>query len=297
MNGSAATFQKTMNMVLKFHSEYSDSFIDDIIIYSMTWKEHLEHIEAVLSTLCELNFSANIRKCHFVKSKVSYLGHMVGSGEHGPDPEKLKVIENLKRPSNKKELRSVLGLFNYYREYVPNFAEIAIPLTELTKNSVPNNIPWTEREETAFRELKEKLGTAMSLNTPDLQKPFVISCDASEVGIGASLGQRDAKGKIMPITFASQKLSDTQKKWSAIEREAYALIWSLKKFETWIFGLKVYMYTDHNPLKFLTESAPRNAKLQRWLLAIQRYDVVINYKPGSTNRDADALSRLVGLEE
>ena len=209
LNGSAVTFQKTMNIVLSKHRDYADSYIDDIIIFSKTWEEHLRHLETVLDTLCQFNFSANIGKCHFVQNKVTYLGHIVGSGEHAPDPEKLKVIENLQRPRNKKELKSALGLFNYYREYVPNFAQSAIPLTSLTKKNVPNDIPWTEREEAAFLDLKAKLCRAVSLNTPDMQKPFVIACDASEMGIGASLGQYNESGKIMPITFASQKLSET----------------------------------------------------------------------------------------
>lgn len=189
-------------------------------------------------------------------------------------------------------MRSILGFFNYYREYVPKFAEIAIPLTELTKKKIPNDIPWSEAAEKAFKKLKLLLCETVALHTPDIKKPFVIACDASESGIGATLNQKNEVGKLVPITFASQKLTDTQKRWSAVEREAYALIWALHKFETWVFGAKIYVYTDHNPLKYLTESAPKNAKLQRWLLALQRYNVIINYRPGASNQDADALSRL-----
>ncbi len=204
----------------------------------------------------------------------------------------MKTIKELTSPKTKKELRSILGLFNYYREYVPKFAELAFPLTALTKKAVPNNIPWTSCEEKAFCQIKEELCKTIELHTPDVTKPFIITCDASELGIGASLGQTNEEGKVMPVTFTSKKLSNTQKRWFAIEREAYAVIWALQKFETWIFGTRVQLYTDHNPLKFLTEAAPRNPKLQRWLLALQRYAVNINFKPGAKNIDADALSRI-----
>jgi len=132
----------------------------------------------------------------------------------------------------------------------------------------------------------------VNLNTPDSKRQFAISCKVSARMVEATLHQVDEAGKCVPITFASQKLNEMQKRWSCMEKEAYALIWALKKFETWVFGTTIYVYTDHNPLKYLTECAPRNAKLQRWLLALQRYNVIINYKPGVSNQDADALSRL-----
>ena len=292
LSGAPATFQRIMNQILRPHSDFAESFLDDIIIYSNTWTDHLMHIEAILKTLQEGNFSANLGKCAFAKSKVRYLGHIVGSGEHGPDPEKIAIIQNLKSPTTKKALRSVLGLFNYYREYVPQYANIAKPLTDLTRKAVPADIPWSREAEEAFVTLKEHLCRVTSLSTPNLDKPFELHTDASLTGIGACLMQSDSHGRPQPITFASQKLTPAQSKWSTIEREAFAVIWALGKFEVWTYGAQVNLYTDHNPLKFLTEGVPKNARLQRWSLALSRYQVAISHKPGKSNTIADALSRL-----
>jgi hypothetical protein len=185
-----------------------------------------------------------------------------------------------------------LGLFNYYRDYVPNYAEVAKPMTDLTRKSVPNDIPWSEDAEKSFNALKDKLCSVTSLSTPDLSKPFEIHTDASLTGIGACLMQRDSEGRPTPITFASQKLTTTQSKWSTIEREAYAVIWALGKFEVWTYGNPICLHTDHNPLKYLTEGIPKNARLQRWSLALSRFQVSIAHKSGGSNIVADALSRL-----
>lgn len=292
LSGAPATFQRIMNQILRPHSDFTESFLDDIIIYSNTWTDHLKHIEAVLRTLEEGNFSANLGKCSFAKPKVKYLGHIVGSGEHGPDPEKIAAIQKLKSPTTKKALRSVLGLFNYYREYVPQYANIAKPLTDLTRKAVPNDIPWSSDAEEAFATLKDNLCRVTSLSTPNMDKPFELHTDASLTGIGACLMQNDSCGRPQPITFASQKLTPAQSKWSTIEREAYAVIWALGKFEVWTYGAQVNLYTDHNPLKFLTEGVPKNARLQRWSLALSRYQVNIAHKSGKSNVIADALSRL-----
>lgn len=292
LSGAPSTFQRIMNQILRPHSDYADSFLDDIIIFSKNWTDHLIHIRAILETLKNVNFSANLGKCSFAMPNVKYLGHIVGSGKHGPDPEKIAAIKSLKSPKTKKMLRSILGLFNYYRDYINHYAKIAKPLTDLTRKSVPNDIPWSEEAEEAFNNLKTQLCNITSLVTPDTSKPFEIHSDASLTGIGACLLQRDSEGKPQPITFASQKLTPTQAKWSTIEREAYAVIWALGKFEVWTYGSTITLHTDHNPLKYLTESVPKNARLQRWSLALSRYQVSISHKPGSSNLVADALSRV-----
>nr|XP_042908182.1 uncharacterized protein LOC122271326 [Parasteatoda tepidariorum] len=214
-------------------------------------------------------------------------------GRHEPDPEKLLAIEIIETPKTKSALKSALGLFNYYRNYIKNYAEIAKPLTDLTKKKVPELIPWTDIEELSFQKLKKKLSEAPSLYTPDPKKPYVIQCDASSYGVGACLSQRDDNGQLCPISFASQKLNKVQQNWATIEREAYAVVWSIKKFENYVFGANIDIITDHNPLIFLQKSAPQSAKLQRWALALQRYNIHITHCPGAQLKNADGLSRLV----
>jgi len=132
---------------------------------------------------------------------------------------------------------------------------------------------------------------APALYTPDMKKPFVIHCDASQIGIGSCLSQVK-EDKLCPIAYASQKLNKTQQSWSTIEREAYAIVWSLKKFETLVFGSEVHIFTDHNPLPYLTKCAPQSPRLQRWVFSLQRFNIVLKHCPGAKMPHADALSRL-----
>ncbi|GFV93662.1 hypothetical protein TNCV_4012131 [Trichonephila clavipes] len=143
LKNASATFQREMNKALSCYREFSRAYINDIAIFSKNWEEHL-HLDTILTKHSELNFTVNLKKCVFGKAQIKYLGHIIGSGKHEPDPEKTAVINNLPVPKTKKDLRSVLGLCNYYREYIPKYSELVYPLTELTKNRVPDAIPWTE---------------------------------------------------------------------------------------------------------------------------------------------------------
>ncbi|GFY26597.1 retrovirus-related Pol polyprotein from transposon opus [Trichonephila clavipes] len=131
---------------------------------------------------------------------------------------------NLQAPTTKKQLRSALGLHNFYRQYIPNFTKIALPLTELTKKKVPNEILWSKEAENAFKELKTALCGITELQVPDIEKPYYLHTDASQTAVRCCLGQLDGKDNIHPIAFGSQKLNPSQQKWSTIEREAYAII-------------------------------------------------------------------------
>ncbi|GFW55705.1 retrovirus-related Pol polyprotein from transposon opus [Trichonephila clavipes] len=147
-------------------------------------------------------------------------------------------------------------------------SELVYSLTELTKKRVPDSIPWTEKHDSSFHLLKKALVEAPSLYSPFPDKPHTIHSDASQIGIAACLSQK-CGDKCYPIAYASQKLSKTQQSWLTIEREAFAIVWSLKKFKVWVFGTEIEFYTDHNPLPYLTKSAPQSARLQRWAFALQ----------------------------
>jgi hypothetical protein len=190
----------------------------------------------------------------------------------------------------------VLGLFNWFREYIPNFAEIARPLTELLAKGVPDKTPWGERQQQSFDNLKQVLCEAISrpLNIIDWNQPFNVFSDASDYAIAGVLSQTDVRGQEKPIAFFSKKLNDTQKAWATIEKEAFAVLEALKRFRAWIFGYEVHVYSDHNPLSYLTDSVPRSAKLLRWALALQDFNLIFHYKSGSSPAMAvpDCLSRL-----
>ncbi|GBN10114.1 Retrovirus-related Pol polyprotein from transposon 297 [Araneus ventricosus] len=224
MKNAGSTFQRSMDKALAPHREYCRSYIDDVAIYSQSWRDHLLHIDSVFRSLREA-----------------------------------EVLRNLSRPSTKKELRSFLGLSSYYRDYIPNFSEIVLPLTDLTKRKVSNILPWSIEAEEAFVKIKDELVRMPTLHTPDISRPFWLYTDASATAIGACLAQHDDVGRELPIAFFSKKLTPTQMKWSTIEREAFCVLEALKKFDTWIFGGKIQVVSDHIHLTYLTNSAPHGA--------------------------------------
>ncbi|GBL99975.1 Retrovirus-related Pol polyprotein from transposon 17.6, partial [Araneus ventricosus] len=292
MKNAGSTFQRSMDKILSKHRRYCRAYIDDAAIFSENWEEHKKHIREVFQTLQDSNLTVNLEKCEFGKKEVKFLGHVVGSGRHSPDPEKIETIKRLSQPTTKKEVRSLLGLANYYRDYIPNFSSLLLPLTDLTKKNIPNKIPWNEEAELAFQALKRELTRMPSLYTPQLDKSFQLYTDASATAIGACLAQTGDDGNEKPIAFFSKKLTPTQMRWATIEREAYAVLEALKKYDTWIFGARIQVISDHNPLTYLTQQTPHSAKLTRWSLALQRYDVTISYRKGSMHGNADSLSRL-----
>jgi len=167
---------------------------------------------------------------------VKFVGHCVGLGTHRPDPQRLEGITKLARPQTKKDLRKVLGVFGYYREYIPHFAQIAKPLTDLTHQKSPNVLPWNDEHQQAFEKLRNELCRPHVLRIPVVGKPFMLHTDASGQAVGASLGQLDENGIEQPLAFASQKLTKSQSAWATIEREAYAIIWAIKRYRNLVYG-------------------------------------------------------------
>jgi hypothetical protein len=177
----------------------------------------------------------------------------------------VEFIRNIPEPTNKKTLRSFLGMCSFYRNYIPSYSEVALPLTELTKSTVPHRFKLNDVQLAAFNDIKSKLCNAVPLSSPDSGKEFIIRCDSSDYAVAASLSQCDSSGKEYPISFVSSKLSDVQRRWSTIEKEAYAVIFALRKFDYLVFARKIVLFSDHNPLAYLTLAVPKSAKLTRWL--------------------------------
>lgn len=198
-----------MNQRLYPHEEYACAYLDDIAVFSGSLQEHLEHLYAVFATLTSMGLVANIEKCQVAGSSIHYLGHIVVSGEHGPDSTKLEATKGLQVPHMKKELRSVLHLCGYYRSYVENFVAIAKPLTQLTGIRVPNHIPWTAEASEAFKNLKSALCSAVELSTPDTSKLFWLITDASTIAVGACLPRWPtmvpSAQLLLPVTASQQR--------------------------------------------------------------------------------------------
>ena len=292
LKNASATFQRTMNKILEPHQAYAESYIDDSSIYSNSWQEHVDHVDKVLTAFEKAGMTLRLKKCSFAKPSVKFVGHIIGSGKKTVDTEKIETIMKLPIPDTKSLWRSFNGMASYYRAYIPNLAQLIAPLNELTRKHQPNKIQPTESIVQSFEAIKKALCGAEVLRPPDFTKEFIIQCDASNYAIGACLAQINNEGEEHPIEFASSKLSATQQRWSTIEKEAYAIIFALRKFDHFVYGQPITIYTDHNPLHFLVNSLPKSSKLTRWSLALQRYEITIKHRAGKMNSNCDALSRL-----
>ena len=291
LKSAANTFIRCVSIILQPIKAFAEPFVDDMAVHSMTWNDHLKHLDQFLRTIQKSGLTLNLKKCAFAQRSAVFVGHVIGSGRIEPDPRKLECIGDLQPPKTKKEVRSLIGFFSYFRNFIPGLAETAHALTSLTQKNQPTKVQWGPEHQRALDKLKLDLSNAVRLYTIDFSKEFGLSVDASGVAVGCCLFQWSAEGIECPVAFASSKLTDTQTRWATIEREAYGVIWALKRFRSWIFLAKVTIFSDHNPLSFLTEATPKSAKLARWALALQEFDIQFKYRPGKNNLVADFLSR------
>ena len=174
--GSGNTFVRAVQQILYPIRDITASFVDDIAVHSDEFDQHLRDFEKFLKVIKESGFTLNLKKCRFAQSQVKYLGHIIGSGIRRPDDEKVATVKDMQCPETKKQVRRLIGFFSYFRDYIPGFAEIAQPLTELTGKRVPNRVPWGEKENLAFEKLKEELckATTQSMSIADFSKRYLI---------------------------------------------------------------------------------------------------------------------------
>lgn len=284
-----ASFSRIMRTLLR-GLKGIDNFMDDILVHSTTWEEHMIALEVLFKRLQGANLTAKPSKCIIGTETVQFLGHKVGKGQLQPLPDKLKAIKDAPQPKTKKELRAFLGLAGYYRRFVPNFASIAAPLSDKTRKGEPNNIVWEDAQENAFKTLKEKLIQAPILRLPDLTKPFSLRTDASDNGIGAILLQEHDEEQF-PVAYASRKLLLREQRYAVMEKECLAIVWAIQKFETYLYGKEFTIETDHMPLQYIQKSKCTNGRILRWSLALQSYRFRIIAIKGKDNVGADYLSR------
>ena len=263
-------------------------YMDDIVVYSQTAEEHLEILAGVLGKLAQAGLKINPAKTTLVSREVSYLGHVVSAKGIKPNPAKVTAVLNLDKPTNVKEVRMFLGLTGYYRRFIPAFAAHAEPLNALTRKH--EEFRWGEAEQAAFEYLKTKLCEAPVLAYPLPQRQNIIDCDASEEAAGAVLMQETEDGEEVVIQYASYTFSETERRWPAMEREAFAVIWALTTFRTYVLGRHCIVRTDNSAAARL--STAKQAKLQRWGLVLAEYEVELRYRPGKRQSHVDALSRL-----
>lgn len=291
LRNAGGIFSRFMRKLLQgIDPDAVSNFIDDIMIATDTWERHLEILGQVLDRLEQENITAKPSKCFLGYRNLSFLGHEISVGMIQPEEDKLEKIRDAEQPKTKKDLRAFLGLVGFYRRFIPQFAEIALPLTDRTKKGCPELVKWTEECERAFRTLKGKLIAKPIMILPDVNKPFVLRTDASDRGIGAVLMQDQGEG-LHPVAYASKKLLDAETRYATIEKECMAIVWGVKKFEPYLYGTKFIIETDHKPLLYLQKSKTENGRLMRWALQLQQYTYTVRVIAGKDNVGADYLSR------
>lgn len=286
-----ATFQRLMdNILMGIKGEEALVYLDDIIIYGNSIEQHTERLNKVLKRLEEANLYVQLTKCTFAVTEVEYLGHIVSRDGVKPDPKKIKSIVEYPQPKTVKDIRAFLGLTGYYRRFIKNFADIAKPMTELTKKE--KDFSWGQSQQKAFETLRNSLCHEPVLRYPDFSKPFLLSTDASSVAIGAILSQMH-NGQEHPVAYASRQLNKAERNYGATERELLALVWATKHFRCYLYGNKFTAITDHSALKWMLSLKDPSSRLTRWALRLSEFDYEVIHKPGKRHSNADALSRYI----
>ena len=293
MKNAPATFQRMVNKLVR-DIDGCEGYIDDVVIFSDNWSDHIRQIERFFQIMREAKLTINLMKSEFGKATVKYLGHIVGQGQVRPLDAKIQTIVKYPIPTSRKELARFLGMAGYYRNFCLNFSEIAAPLTNLLSKKV--KFVWTDDCQLAFDKVKLLLQKSPVLKSPDYEKPFKLIIDSSDIGTGSVLVQEASDGLDHPVSYFSKKFLKYQKNYSVVEKETLGLVLALEHFDVYLGStpFKIKVYTDHNPLTFLKTMKNKNQRLVRWSLALQEYNLEIQHIPGSENVVADALSRCIG---
>ena len=289
LSTSPAAYQRACN--LAFHDQLGKflfSYIDDIVIYSKNFQEHLKHLSKILGRIEMTGFKLGLQKCQFAAPSIKYLGHVVDRSGIHVDKDKVKAISEMMPPTNVKMVRSFLGACGYYRKFIKDYSKIAAPLTELTKKG--RRFKWTESCQDAFDCLKSKLTSAPVLAFPDYNRQFILHCDASNVAIGGVLNQVFESGE-RPVGYFSRKLRGTEVNYSITEREALAIFESVKFFTPYLYLNKFTIVTDHAALKFIFKNKNTVPRISRWAMYLADFDYEILYKTGKEHFVPDLLSR------
>ncbi|GJP84906.1 hypothetical protein CLOP_g14952, partial [Closterium sp. NIES-67] len=289
LTNAPATFQAELNHILRpLLDECVVVYLDDILIYSRDMQQHVEHLRRVFEILRRERFYVKLSKSDFALEKVQFLGHIVSAPGVHVDPKKIKVVRTWKTPENVKELQQFLGFANYYNRFVPQYAKIATPLTNLLKKNTPYN--WEPRHQEVVEQLKQALTSAPVLILPDPERDYVIEADASDQAVGAVLMQDQGNG-LQPIAYLSKKLHGAELNYPIHDKETLGIIIAFKTWRCYLEGRKTTVYTDHCSLKYLKTQPSLSRRQVRWIDFLEThfyYDIV--YKPVHKNK-ADALSR------
>ena len=290
VKNAPAAFQELMQGILEPHRLISTAYMDDIVIFSDSWEDHLDHIQAVLQTLRTAGLTANPRKCRWGGSSIEFLGHQVGGGKMSMPQHRVDALSTYTRPLTKKGLRAFMGSIGFYRRYVSKLADQTAILTPLTAKQAPQRVEWTEEGMSAFQCICNVISNSCSLCIPLPSDTFSIVTDASGKGIGGVL-QVKRGDEWEAEAFYSRQLQGAEQRYSATELEALAVVATVDHFNYYLYGRQFCVFTDHRPLEQLLSSDRLNPRLRRMAYKLQHWMITIKYIPGVNNTFADALSR------
>jgi len=290
LSNSPKSFQSLMAKVLKgMNFKAALVYIDDVLIFSKNFNQHLEHLEQLFSNLRQANLKLHPAKCTFASSSVKYLGHIISKDGVRVSPENTDKIRSFPEPTNAKQVKSFLGMANYYRRFIKDYAKIASPLNALLRKN--QAFQWSNECQQAFDTLKIKLTTAPILAYPRFDMPFILTTDASDLSIAFMLSQNQ-DGKEFAIAYGGRSLRGTELKWHITDKEALALVEGVQTYKHYLASQHFTVFTDNVSVKYLQKIRDCNGRLGRWSLLLQAYDFEIKHKPGDKN-PTDFLSRQI----
>ncbi|GFY31011.1 retrovirus-related Pol polyprotein from transposon opus [Trichonephila clavipes] len=285
LSGAAPNFQRAIDIILQpVIGRFVSVYMDDVIITSPSFKDHLDHLTQVFTLLRDAGLTLNKEKCHFARDKLKYLGLIISKEGIETDNKKIRAITEMKPPKNNREVSKFLGMTGWYQKFIPRYADICEPLYQLKKKGAKFN--WSGEAQDSFDQIKRTLTEAPILQLPNFSEQFKLFTDASGVGIGAVLQQNQK-----PIAFASRTLNKTERNYTVTERECLAVIWALNKFKTYFGPLPVKVITDHAALTKLTNGKNLSSRMIRWALKLSEFNIEWEHRPGVQNVVADLLSR------
>ena len=290
---SGMTMTRAVRKLLDNMDNVAD-YIDDLLVHTRTWEEHVRTSKDLLKPLKAANLVARLTKCVFGATQVSYLGHRLGQGLIRLQDVNVQKMRDAPRLLTKKEIRSFLGLDGYYQDFIPNFATIAAPLSDLTRKGQPNEVVRGEPQERSYHTVKHAIVNKPGLIFLNVDEEFILRTDASDVGMGATLLQR-RDDQIFPVAYASRKLVDRERGYSVMDRECLGIVWGIKRFATYLYGKSFTLQTDHRHLHFLSASKFEGPRIMRWSLALHSYNFKGEHIKGKDNvGGADFHSRAIG---
>ena len=288
-------FQNLMELILSGLSyEIALVYLDDIIIFGRSFKEHIQRLELVFKRLADSGLKIKGTKCKFFSQKIQFLGHVITEKGVEVDPEKVKAVQNMKTPTNLKEVRAVLGLVGFYRKFIPNFGATAEPLYKLLNKET--KFTWSIECQNSMEALKSKLLSAPILGYPNDRDPYTLTTDASLTGIGAILTQRQ-QSEDRVIAYASKTLNKGQRNYSATKRELFAIVHFTQHFKNYLQGQKFIIVTDHRALVWLYSFKEPDGMVARWIEKLGQFNFETKHRAGKSIPHADCLSQVSATED